>query len=995
MSVRRNPKHQEAAEMQAERWHQIQKLFYAVLARTPNERAALLADACAGDDELRREVQSLLAAHEQAESLLQTADPAADCLKVTHPPVEITFDQAFSTTTVPSRPELAPVEAQRVGPYQLIREIGHGGMGAVWLAVRADDQYRKQVAIKLVRAINPDYVHRFRSERQILANLDHPNIARLMDGGTTEEGLPYFVMEYVEGKAIDKYCDAERLSTVERLRLFRTVCSAVHYAHQNLVVHRDIKPGNILVTAEGLPKLLDFGIARLLKPEFSDEAITATATPVMTPRYASPEQVRGDPITISSDIYSLGVLLYELLTGHSPYRLANRLPHEVARVVCEEDPEKPSTAARRVEEVPSRDRSGRITLTPELVSKTRDGEPRKLQRRLTGDLDNIVLMALRKEPMRRYGSAEHFSEDIRRYLEGLPVIARKGTVSYRSGKFILRHKSAVVAACLLVATLIGGVITTVWQMRRAERRFNDVRKLANSILFDLHDAIRDQGPTPARELLVKRALEYLDSLAREAGDDRSLQRELAAAYARAGDIQGGSSFANLGNTAGAITSYRKMLAIQEALAAAEPEGVPARIDLAAAYNKFATTQAAAGDRSGALENQRKALAIREGLVAGDPGNNRLRQDLASSFYAIGASLDYMGDPSGMRENYRKSLDLYQAVSAAEPTNRVAARNYALLCKYYGASLGKTGDRAAALEYFRKAVALDEARLEAEPKSVEARLDLSFSYGSMGAELANIGDAAGGLDYYRKALALREAVAAADPKNAWTRDSVAYAYSKIGWVQQKAGDTKGALEHHRKALSIREELAAKDPKNVGARMKVSSSEFDIGDTLSASGDLGGALRAYRKVLATCEAIASESHDRAIVREHMAYAHGQLARVLARLADVQAAIQSFQTAISLREELVAAQPANNDFRLDLARTCWDLAEMKSKLGADARASISDRRRYWREARSWYERCHQGWIEVRDRGALKPEDAGVPEKVARAIAGCDKALAKFNEK
>jgi serine/threonine protein kinase len=403
-------------------------------------------------------------------------------------------------------------------------------MGTVYLAERADAQYEKQVAIKLVRpgCYSESIIDRFRHERQILAGLDHPNIAKLLDGGTSEDGLPYFVMDFIEGLPIDEYCDQRQLSITERLGLFRTVCLAVQYAHRNLIVHRDLKPSNILVTADGVPRLLDFGIARIINPVPSSDAAETTATlRLMTLEYASPEQVRGEPITTASDIYSLGVLLYRLLTGHSPYRSKSRLASDRVQAICEEEPENPSTAiARRVI-----DEDGNDSITPESVSRHRSSQPDKLRRRLAGDPDNIVLMALRKEPERRYASVEQFSEDIRRHLEGLPVIARKDTLGYRAGKFIQRHKAGVAAAALILIILLAGIEATGRQARLAERRFDDVRKLANSLLFEVHSAIENlPGATSARELLTKRALEYLDKLAAEAGDDPQLQRELAAAY---------------------------------------------------------------------------------------------------------------------------------------------------------------------------------------------------------------------------------------------------------------------------------------------------------------------------------------------------------------------------------------------------------------------------------------------------------------------------------
>ena len=412
-----------------ERWARVKDLFDAAVDLDPNKRAALLEQECGGDEALRVEIQSLLQSDEQTGGFIE------------RPAFEIPRD------LFPDNVE-EPFAGRQFGAYQVIREIGRGGLGAVYLAARADDEYRKQVAIKLVRRglDTEDILRRFRNERQILAQLDHPNIARLIDGGTTDNGLPYFVMEYVKGEPINAYCDAHALPAAERLNLFRKVCAAVTYAHQNLVIHRDLKPSNILVTPEGEPKLLDFGIAKLLGP--GDELFTQTipALRVMTPEYASPEQVKGERIMTTSDVYSLGVLLYELLTGQRPYRLKTRTPEEIARAITEQEPERLSTALLHDSRFTSHD-----------------------ARALRGDLDNIVLMAMRKEPARRYTSVGRFSEDIRRHLKGLPVLARKDTVAYRTSKFISRHRIGAAAAALVLLSLVGGIVATLLEVRTAHR----------------------------------------------------------------------------------------------------------------------------------------------------------------------------------------------------------------------------------------------------------------------------------------------------------------------------------------------------------------------------------------------------------------------------------------------------------------------------------------------------------------------------------------------
>ncbi|MBA3439070.1 MAG: PD40 domain-containing protein [Pyrinomonadaceae bacterium] len=418
--------------MTPERWKQVEDVFQAALDHPPEERAWFIAEACAADPSLREQVEALVAQYDEAGTFIERGFFAG---------------AESSSTTRPMEDQTSPMVNRRIGAYKIVREIGRGGMGTVYLATRADSEFQKRVAIKLVkRGMDTDFIiRRFRNERQILACLDHPNIARLLDGGTTVDDLPYFVMEYIEGLPVNRYCDNQRLSTEERLNLFRQVCGAVHYAHQNLVVHRDIKPSNILVTADGTPKLLDFGIAKLLNPELTSDTIdpTATAMRLMTPDYASPEQVRGEMATPAGDIYSLGVLLYELLTDHRPYRLRNRLPDEIAHIICEEDPEPPSTAINRVEETPAgKGEAGPLMLTPEVVSRNRGTTPETLRRELAGNLDNIILKAMRKEPQRRYASAEQFAEDIRRHLKGLPISAPIFFTSSAKGNETVRGESS-------------------------------------------------------------------------------------------------------------------------------------------------------------------------------------------------------------------------------------------------------------------------------------------------------------------------------------------------------------------------------------------------------------------------------------------------------------------------------------------------------------------------------------------------------------------------
>ncbi|MFZ1005448.1 MAG: protein kinase [Candidatus Sulfotelmatobacter sp.] len=484
-----------ASSPKTNRWLRIEYLFYAAL-ELQDGRAAFLDEACGGDDELRREVESLLRSSGQTMGFLQK--PVLDAAK------QIAAEEMLS--------------GRRIGAYQLLRVLGEGGMGKVYLAARADDLYQKQVAIKTVPVglgQSQALLLRFGSERQILANLDHPNIARLLDGGVTEDGLPYLVMEYVNGVRLDDYCRIHQLPTNQRLELFCTVCAAVEYAHKNLVVHRDLKPANILVTAEGVPKLLDFGIAKLLDPQSRQLAQTMTSERMMTPEYASPEQVRGDQITTSTDVYALGVLLYELLAGKRPFELDPTSPLKMARVICEQDPEPPSVSSAVNAAVAAPDAA----------------------RTLRGDLDNIVLMAMRKEPVRRYASVSALTNDVQAYLTGYPVHARTDTWKYRSGKFLRRHKAGATAAAIVAVALIAFSIGMGLLAKRATRERLAVQRESQFMegIFEAAtpDLARGRQIT-ARELLDQGALHVDRELAGDPGLRATMLDNIGRSYIRLG-----------------------------------------------------------------------------------------------------------------------------------------------------------------------------------------------------------------------------------------------------------------------------------------------------------------------------------------------------------------------------------------------------------------------------------------------------------------------------
>jgi serine/threonine protein kinase len=795
--------------MTPEEWHEIKAVLHAALEMNPAERRSYLDDACARRGILRSDIESLVQSHEESGTFLEE-------------PVSVSFSSW---------------KGRRLGAYQIVDEVGEGGMGTVFRATRADGMYDKQVAIKVIRSgfSTSFFVERFRNESRILAGLEHPNIARLLDGGVTDEALPYIVLEFVTGLPIDEYCDQHDLSTLDRLKLFRTVCSAVQYAHQNLVVHRDLKPGNILVTEDGVPKLLDFGISKILDPsnEQSGADRTLTVLRMMTPDFASPEQVRGDPITTVSDVYSLGVILYVVLTGQRPYRVKSTAPHDIIKAVCDDEPERPSAAAGRSAEHTRRPQSS----APGTAGTGGAPESERLRRALRGDLDNIVLKALRKEPERRYATVDQFSEDIRRHLEDLPVSARPDTVTYRSSKFIARHKAGVAAAVGIAVALVVGMAVALREARiahderaRAERRFNDVRKLANSLLFEVHDSIRDlSGATEARRLILERAQEYLDSLAGDSRTDPGLLRELATAYQRLANVQGNKSDANLGNTAKALENFRKAIELRQTALALEPRNQDLRRELAEGYTTLAPYLSTADDKKAARDLQKEALSILETLSVSNPEDRRIQLALGLSYERKGAFLvNDNNDQEGAREAYEKSLRIYENLLRIDPGNEEYRTRVSFGHKHLGSLLAVQNRLDEALDHYRQALAIDEAQLAAHPDNLSARYYITYSYSDTGYILRKRGDLDGALSYYHKALAIRAAMAAADPRDTRARAGLGNTLNYIGGLLMTKDSYLPALDSYKQALTIREALARSDPADEDLHFKLAETQSEIGE-----------------------------------------------------------------------------------------------------------------------------------------------------------------------
>jgi eukaryotic-like serine/threonine-protein kinase len=944
--------------MNPERWQRIEEIFRTAIDRPACDRNAYLTQACGADEDLRREVLSLLD-RDTAEDFIR--DPIVNAAR------------AF---TANSKDNLA---GDRIGPYRVMRLIGRGGMGDVYEAERDDEQFRQQVAIKIIkRGMDTDFVRdRFLRERQILAMLDHPYIARLFDGGATGDGLPYFVMEFVAGEPITAYCGRHQLSVNEKLKLFRKVCSAVQHAHQRLVIHRDLKPSNILITEDGEPKLLDFGIAKLLSPD-AEQAYTRTepALRLMTPEYASPEQARGGAITTATDIYSLGIVLYELLTGRRPYQFETCSPFDIERAICATAAPRPSEAARQ-----------------------QIGAPTKLARQLSGDLDNIVMMAMRKEAERRYQSVEQFSEDLQRYGAGLPIMARPDSFIYRAGKFVRRHRVGVSAVALVLISLLGGIVATTLAARqaraeraRAERRFAQVRKLSNTFLFDFHDKIQNvPGATEARAMVAKTALEYLDSLAQEAAGDPQLELELAVAYHKVGDVQGDPWAPNLGHPQEAMLSYQKGLKLAQRLSLNGNNDLKVLRQLAQGYFKVGELQSAAGVQTEAQEALRQAVVAAENLErqTHDPEDLRLLQNCHIRLADV--SLD-TGDPVGALACYRLEMSLAERRVAEFPGDR-SELSLAMSHKRVAESLVSLGDLPGARDSLGRSMALMDKlspKHPSDPIYLRPRMISLLWLGHIAGNprFINQGDPRAALRYYREYLAIAEQLAAFDPKNALARQDLAAGYQRVAEVLTLE-DPAQAIENYRKALGIISEWLASAPRETLFLNWEGHSLKGMGIALRRLGDRQGALHNLRRALQVWQELRARDGSNNKMRANLHATLLALAETTMESEDHSGALEYYRQALALAESPPVEQSADLYVRWRLADSYAGLSRYYAARAASSPAA--ERFNHWREARQYAQQSLSLWEGWSRHAASTSFDRRQREQAARAVAACDAVLAK----
>jgi len=862
--------------MDRERWQQVKQILEDAIEVPTEDRSEFVAKACGGDAELRTEVSSLLSESIAAEALESNA--------LDH--VEPSEDKLLNT---------------QIGKYRLIELIGSGGMGRVYLAERADGAFEQKVALKLIKRglDSKEIQRRFVTERQILASLEHPNIAHLIDGGTTDDGLPFLVMEYVEGTPLVAYAETNGLDLNQRLDLFREVCSAVSFAHQKLIIHRDLKPQNVLITNDGIAKLLDFGIAKLVKTEGD---VTKTQTFAFTPDYASPEQIRGENLSTSTDIYSLGVILYELLTGSRPFKFEDKNIGEIIATSSNTTPAAPSIANQR--------------------SKVKD------QRPLNADLDNIVLKALQKEPERRYSSVEQFSEDIARHLKGLPVSARPDTWTYRSAKFAKRNSLFVGATALAFIILIVGVITTAYQARKAnierekaEARFNDVRALANSFMFEINEEIM-RSPVKARELLVARALEYLDKLSAESAGNIELKSELASAYEKIGEVQSELFRPFAGKTSEAALSQQKALKLRQEINAEKPTAEHA-MNVAVSHQKVGNVLLTSGKIGEARDNYRQSVELLKSLVATDTKNVEARRQLARSYATLGQSIVRSGSLSDALSNYESSLQMFQQLADEEPENNKAKRSVGIVVSYIGFVKKEMGRTEEAFADYTRWLAIEKDLAVRDPNNIDFRHDLSSSYTWFGVILSEMGRIPEAQENFREAIKIQTAIMSADKESVGVAYSLADCHLEFGKAMARNKQSDIAIEQLSLALDSYRTIWQKDKENLLMRHRIANAQRFIGDAYLQKDDLRRASENYEQAHTVFLEITKFDPLNLDWQQDLAMSHTRLGEIALLERDLKTARTDFMAALPIFENLAAAVPDNVKRRDELVhiRTLLD--------------------------------------------------------------------------
>jgi tetratricopeptide (TPR) repeat protein len=838
---------------------EVERLFAAAVELPKEQREEFLARECS-DPALRRELETLLLHDGNAEALLE---------------------RAVSSEAAALMESVGFHAGDRVGHYRIVSLLGRGGMGTVYLAQRADGKFEQKVAIKVIHS-GPDragMAARLQQEYRILASLEHPNIARMVDAGAARGGLPYFAMEYVAGEPIDLYCEKLRLPVRERLRLLLPLCDAVQFAHQSLVVHRDLKPGNILVDRHGVPRLLDFGIAKVLDAAQSN---TDTAAWMLTPDYASPEQARGDAASTATDIYSLGGVLYKLLTGLSPHPLHGKSPLECLRTISEGEIRRPS----------------------------------EIRRELSRELDDMVRMAMAPEPARRYRSADRFAADIEDWLAGRPLAARRDTVWYRAGKFTRRHWIGVTSAAAAALALGAGVATIAWEANRAERRFADVRHLASVSLFDIEHSIHNlTGATKARLLVVNTAEEYLQRLSKEAGGDAGLTRELAAAYEKLGDIQGGTGAGNIGDAAAAAASYQQAVTLLKSLSRSAFDNTT----LVEVLNKLSGVQERTPNLDAARRSGAEALSLATRLAQAAPKDTHAGHLLASAKMNM-AELELRGhDVTTARTDMQSALALEESLADASGS-RADRASLAAETRAAATLLEEAHDYDQAMAACRKAVALYAALAAEDPADPDIRRNRMIALttlGSLEGQFADDGNAsyAPAIAAQREAYGIASQAADADPANAEAQSDLAAVAIRLAHTLADAHMYSQALSLPDRSIQVSNGLVDRDPDNREFRSTLAFGYAYRGYMDGLKGDLDGAVREQNQAAKIYGQAATAAPNDAKLLDYEVWNWLELGRVLVREKNWDAAHQVFERAIQVAEGAGKGNPEFQGYLKDL--------------------------------------------------------------------------------
>ncbi len=896
-----------------------EELFHAALDKTSSERAAFLDQACAGNATLRARVEALLAAHEDPDSFLNSAAPAVKLLArdiaatqdsgvVAEGRIGVTGEQLSGSGNVTDvRGSPAATTDQRGeafagvvigGRYTLQEKIGEGGMGEVW-AAKQTEPVKRRVALKLIKTgmDSRAVLQRFEQERQALALMDHPNIARVLDGGVTPTGQPYFVMELVNGLQLTKFCDELKLSLKERLELFVPICQAVQHAHQKGIVHRDLKPANILVTmidGKPIPKVIDFGVAKATAGKLTEETMsTGFGAVVGTLEYMSPEQAgfSGADIDTRSDIYSLGVILYELLTGLRPIdnkRLKQAALTEMIRIIREEEPSKPSTRLSTEESLPS-------------LAASRHTDPRKLTALLRGELDWVVMKCLEKQRERRYETANGLARDIQRYLADEVVEARPPSTGYRLQKFVRRYKGQAIAASVVLLTLIAGVIGTSVGMYRANR--------ANAELANKNaELAEEQEKVQARFELAQQAIAtFHTGVSEDALLENEQFKELRTKL--------------LKEAAGFYGDLEKLLEGQ-----ADPKS---RKLLADGYFQLGDLTSKIGDQAAALEVHRKALALRREL-AGEPGADvETRLVVASSLREVGVLLDATGEPAEAIKAWEEQRDIALTLEPIS-SNGAALELAALANNSLGFLFGKTGKMTEAQAFFEKALAFFEKLTIADPTNHQFLAGLAQTHLNIGNLFRDIGRSMEALEANKKVLAIRQRLASENLSVTRYQTDLASSYTNVGFMLNHLGRSSEGLEAYQNSLAIRQKLANAQPAVNKLQSNLAESHYWLAILLGNIGQSEGSLDEYRKALSIQQRLAEANPNVTSFQASLGATFRNFGGQLAKNGQSTEAINAYQKALEALHKLVDTNPTITNFQHNLSMTEFDTGIQLFELG-----------------------------------------------------------------